>query len=91
MLEIGKRGAAAEALTGPLLDAASSTDPVVRQSILFALPKIAKLPCKLCVTKLDAVIAAGDDKPELADLEVSFDVVSVRPGRIERVAAAFTA
>jgi hypothetical protein len=75
MLEIGKRGHDAEDLTGPVLDAASSDVPLVRQSVLYALPKIAKLPCDLCVKKLDAALAAGADKPALADLQLTTTLV----------------
>ncbi len=65
MLEIGKRGVAVAELTDALLDATTSEDRLVRQSILLALPHIAKLPCPSCVTKLDAAIKAGEGKPAL--------------------------
>jgi hypothetical protein len=75
MLEVGKRGAQAESLTGALLDAASSESRLIRGSILLALPKIAKLPCDACTTKLDAAIAAGAGKPSLTDLVLETEVL----------------
>ncbi len=70
MLEIGKRGAAAAELTEALLDAVKSDDRLVRQSILLALPHIAKLPCVSCVTKLDAAIKTGEGKPAIEALNL---------------------
>ncbi len=70
MLEVGKRGTAAAELTDALLDAAKSDDRLVRQSILLALPHIAKLPCVSCVAKLDVVIKAGEGKPAIQALDV---------------------
>ncbi|MGE5187276.1 MAG: hypothetical protein ACM31C_34750 [Acidobacteriota bacterium] len=70
MLELGKRGARAEGQTAALLDAVAGDDRLIRQSILLALPKIAKLPCDDCIAKLDAAIAAGEGKVTLADLQL---------------------
>lgn len=70
MLEIGKQGAKASNLTDQMLDAAKSDDRLIRQSILLALPKIAKVPCQACVTKLDAAIKAGEGKSTLGDLNL---------------------
>jgi len=70
MLEIGKRGPAASGLTETLLDSATSDDRIVRQSILLALPKIAKVPCNDCETKLQAAIKAGEGKTTLGDLNL---------------------
>ncbi|HEY0195305.1 MAG TPA: hypothetical protein VGC42_29520 [Kofleriaceae bacterium] len=70
MLEIGKRGQAAGALTETLLDNATSDNRVIRQSILLALPKIAKVPCNDCETKLQAAIKAGEGKTTLGDLNL---------------------
>ncbi len=70
MLEIGKQGAKAADLTDDLLDAAKSDDRLIRQSILLALPKIAKLPCAHCESKLDAAIKAGEGKTTLGDLNL---------------------
>ncbi len=66
MLELGKQGASASSYTDALLDAAATTDPTTRQSILLALPHIAKLPCPQCITKLDVAINAGEGKSSLA-------------------------
>lgn len=70
MLEIGKQGAKAAALTDQLLDAAKSDNRLIRQSILLALPKVAKVPCANCETKLDAAIKAGEGKTTLGDLNL---------------------
>jgi hypothetical protein len=70
MLEIGKQGQKAANLTDALLDAAKSDDRLIRQSILLALPKIAKVPCDNCEKKLDAAIKAGEGKSTLGDLNL---------------------
>lgn len=70
MLDIGKQGAKASALTDTLLDAAKSDVRLVRQSVLLALPKIAKVPCANCEAKLDAAIKAGEGKSTLGDLNL---------------------
>jgi hypothetical protein len=70
MLEIGKRGSKAEALTDTLLDNAKSDNRLIRQSILLALPKIAKVPCANCEAKLQAAIKAGEGKTTLGDLNL---------------------
>jgi hypothetical protein len=70
MLEIGKRGAQASGLTDTLLDNAISDDRLIRQSILLALPKIAKVPCSNCETKLQVAIKAGEGKTTLGDLNL---------------------
>lgn len=70
MLEIGKQGPKAAALADPLLDAAKTDDRLIRQSILLALPKIAKVPCANCEQKLDAAIKAGEGKSTLGDLNL---------------------
>jgi hypothetical protein len=75
MIELGKRGANAEAQTALLLDHAGSDQRLVRQSILFALPKIAKLPCASCVAKLDLAIAAGQGKTTLGDLTIETTIL----------------
>jgi hypothetical protein len=70
MLEIGKRGAKAAALTDTLLDNAKSDNRLIRQSILLALPKIAAVPCASCEAKLQAAIRAGEGKTTLGDLNL---------------------
>jgi hypothetical protein len=70
MLEIGKRGAKASALTDTLLDNATSDNRLIRQSILLALPKIAAVPCANCEAKLQAAIKAGEGKTTLGDLNL---------------------
>ncbi len=70
MLELGKQGQKAATHTDALLDAAKSDDRLIRQSILLALPKIAKLPCAQCELKLDAAIKAGEGKSTLGDLNL---------------------
>lgn len=68
VLEISKRGAAAQGLAGALLDLATSEHRLVRQSVLLALPRIAKLPCAECVEKLELAIEASEGKPAVSDL-----------------------
>ena len=70
MLEIGKRGTKAAALTDTLLDSAKSDNRLIRQSILLALPKIATVPCASCEAKLQAAIRAGEGKTTLGDLNL---------------------
>jgi hypothetical protein len=70
MLELGKQGQKATSFTDQLLDAAKSDNRLIRQSILLALPKIAKVPCANCETKLDAAIKAGEGKTTLGDLNL---------------------
>ncbi|MBC7973538.1 MAG: hypothetical protein H7138_01040, partial [Myxococcales bacterium] len=70
MLEIGKRGTKASALTGKLLDHAKSDNRLIRQSILLALPKIAQVPCADCEVKLQAAIKSGEGKTTLGDLNL---------------------
>jgi streptomycin 6-kinase len=73
MLELGKTGGAA--YTELLLDHAVSDNRIVRQSILLALPKLAKLPCPSCVAKLDAAIRAGEGKATLGELDLETKLV----------------
>ena len=57
-------------MTDTLLDAAKSDVRLIRQSVLLALPKIAKIPCTNCESKLDAAIRAGEGKTTLGDLNL---------------------
>ena len=75
MLEIGKRGDAASGWTDALLGAANSDVRLIRQSVLLALPKIAKIPCTICEEKLDAAIKAGEGKTALGDLNIETAMV----------------
>jgi hypothetical protein len=70
MLELGKMGQKATDQTGALLAAATTDDRIIRQSVLLALPKIAKIPCKECEEKLAAAVKAGEGKSTLGDLNV---------------------
>jgi hypothetical protein len=70
MLELGQQGQKAAGLADTLLDAAKTDDRLVRQSILLALPKIAKVPCNNCEAKLDVAIKAGEGKSTLGDLNL---------------------
>lgn len=70
MLELGKQGQKVTNLTDTLLDAAKSDNRLIRQSILLALPKVAKIPCGNCEAKLDAAIKAGEGKTTLGDLNL---------------------
>jgi hypothetical protein len=70
MLELGKRGTKASALTDKLLDSARTDDRVIRQSVLLALPKIAAVPCANCEAKLQDAIRAGEGKTTLGNLNL---------------------
>ena len=70
MLEIGKQGSKAAGLSDQLLDAVKSDDRLIRQSIQLALPKITKVPCPVCVTKIDAAIKAGEGKTTVKALNL---------------------
>jgi hypothetical protein len=70
MLELGKMGQQASSTMPALLDGAKSEDRLVRQSILLALPKVAKVPCDTCEAKLDEAIKAGEGKSTLGDLNL---------------------
>ena len=67
-LEIAKRGAQAQEHTGALLDQVATEYDVLRKSILFALPKVAKVPCAACVEKLDLAVKSGEGKPGISEL-----------------------
>ncbi|MBK9032632.1 MAG: HEAT repeat domain-containing protein [Myxococcales bacterium] len=75
MLELGKMGPAAASQTDKLLEAAKSTDRIIRQSVQLALPKIAGKDCKDCGAKLDEAIAAGEGKTTLGDLNYETTVL----------------
>ncbi len=70
MLELGKMGPKAQSATPALLDGAKTEDRLIRQSILLALPKVAKVPCDTCEAKLDEAIKAGEGKSTLGDLNL---------------------
>ncbi len=75
MLELGKHGGQAEAFTEPLLDHVASDSRMISQAILLALPKLAKLPCPSCVTKLDAAIKQLEGKATLTDVVLELTVL----------------
>jgi HEAT repeats/PBS lyase HEAT-like repeat len=75
MLELGKMGNKGVSQTDALLEAAKSTDRIVRQSVMLALPKIAGKSCKDCGVKLDAAIAAGENKTTLGNLNYETEVL----------------
>ena len=70
MLELGKRGQKASKLTDLLLDNAKSDNRLIRQSILLALPKIAKVPCANCEAKLDAAHQGRRGQDHAGDLNL---------------------
>jgi len=76
MLELGKMGTAASgAALATLLYNARSSDRLVRQSILLALPKVAGRDCKDCGRELDAAIKAGEGKDALRELNFETQVL----------------
>lgn len=76
MLEIGKAGPKAAAMTDDLLEAAKSDNRLIRQSVLLALPKIAAVPCKKCEQKLIAAYKAGEGKTTLGDLQLETQMLT---------------
>lgn len=76
MLELGKLGAAASGTTEAMLDAAKTDDRIIRQSILLALPKVAKVPCDSCEDKLNIAIKAGAGKMTVAALELDTEMLA---------------
>jgi hypothetical protein len=70
MLELGKMGAAAAGTANDMLDAAKSDDRIIRQSVLLALPKVAKVPCDVCEDKLDVALKAGEGKVTVQALQL---------------------
>jgi hypothetical protein len=67
-LELGKRAPQAQEHLAAVIDQVATEHDALRQSILFALSKIAKLPCAACVEKLDLAVKAGEGKKALAAL-----------------------
>src|SRR5215470_5899948 len=65
LLEIGKLGDAASSQTDALLAGADTTERFVRQGVLLALPRIAKLPCQKCADRLNEVIEKQADTTTL--------------------------
>jgi len=76
MLELGKAGQKASQFTDLLLDNAKSDNRLIRQSILLALPKVAKVPCDTCEAKLQAAIKAGEGKTTIGAL--NFETTMLR-------------
>jgi HEAT repeat protein len=75
VVELRRMGEKARPHLGKLLDKAVTTDRLIRQSILLALPKIAPLPCPDCEAKLDTAIKAGQGKQELSELNYETQLV----------------
>jgi len=75
VVELRRMGEKARPFLPTLLDKAVSTDRLIRQVILLALPKVAPLPCPDCETKLDDAIKAGQGKQELSELNYETQLV----------------
>jgi len=56
LLEIGRMGEKARGLQTELLAKCDTTERLVRQGILLALPRVVALPCKACATRLKEII-----------------------------------
>nr|HEX4314565.1 hypothetical protein [Kofleriaceae bacterium] len=76
MLELGKMGQAASGATEAMLDAAKTDDRVIRQSVLLALPKVAKVPCDACEDKLNIAIKAGAGKMTVQALQLDTEMLA---------------
>jgi len=68
LLELSKMGEKARAVQADLLRHLPSTERFVREGVLLALPHVAALPCKECVTVLDGVIAEQESQTTLEAL-----------------------
>lgn len=68
LLELSKMGEKARGVQADLLRHLPSTERFVREGVLLALPHVAALPCKECVTALDAVIAEQESQTTLEAL-----------------------
>ncbi|MBA3454349.1 MAG: hypothetical protein H0T42_14750 [Deltaproteobacteria bacterium] len=75
MLELARQETAASEHTPALLEHVATERRLIREAILLTLPRIAKLPCPTCVTRLDTAIAAGEGKPELGTLVIETTLV----------------
>jgi hypothetical protein len=75
MLELGKMGPAASGQTSTVLAGLDSDQRLVRQAILLALPKFARVPCPECMQKLEGMIERGQHRPEANDLGFEAAVV----------------
>jgi len=72
VLDLRRQGAAASgqvsALLAKLNDKKYMEDRLIRQAIMLALPRIAKVPCDECKTQLEKLAKAGQGKAELNSL-----------------------
>lgn len=79
VLDLRRQGSAAAAQADTLLkkinDKKFMEDRLIRQAIMLALPRIAKLPCDSCKVELEKLKKAGQGKAELNALNYETDLV----------------
>ena len=75
LMEIAKMGPKAAEALPTLLKLADSTDRLVREGVMLALVRVAKIPCNECQTRLDEVIKMQEDQQRLDDLTKDTKVI----------------
>ena len=75
LMEIAKMGPKAAEALPTLLKLADSTDRLVREGVMLALVRVAKIPCNECQTRLDEVIKLQEDQQRLDDLTKDTKVI----------------
>jgi hypothetical protein len=95
LIEIAKLGPKAAAALPGLLANAEVTDRIIRQGVLLAMARVAKLPCDACATRLAAVVDAQKDQTTLdyltADTRIVLNYFVATGGKIAEPAAPGTA
>ena len=74
-MEIAKMGPKAAEALPTLLKRADSTDRLVREGVMLALVRVAKIPCNECQARLDEVIKMQEDQQRLDDLTKDTKVI----------------
>jgi hypothetical protein len=75
LLELAKLGKKASAVTPQVLKHADSTERLVRDGVLLALPQVAELPCSQCSERLAEVIEKQKDQTTLDYLTKDTEIV----------------
>lgn len=75
LIELGKMGKKAQAAVPVLLEHVDSSERIVREGILLALPRMVDLPCKPCTERLKQVIKDQEKQTTLDLLNAETRVV----------------
>ena len=75
LMELYKMGEKGRPALSLVLDAAGSSERIVREGIHLALPRIAPTPCKECVDKLGAVLEQQANQTTLDALNAETKIV----------------